>query len=777
MTPGAKKLMADGPSNKSILGFFAKTTAPSSGTMSSAAEQASETLPEVEQALGGPLDAGRASNVASATEQVTDAPEVKQTSETVSGVPETPADPSAALFELAVAQKVKAKEAFVDARQVMLTRGVSVKLCLRDVLAYMFTVLFCWVYEQYPPKVYEDLATIVSPAFADFVVSCMVAASPAVVKYVETCLSLGQPFDMRRFRALLDKTSPLENGRRRQGVYLVILYKALGFWNVYGGSSAALTNKGLLDRISNHLSPIYRLRETDKVLYRVWDNNVHPDDTELGRPILLLPRGHIGKHGIRLLLAMETVVSLFFGTWSEEGANSLKINLSSMYPQSLVKAFSAYCGKNGGPAMDRFDNNLIVMKKAMGFAASDPSQGFKLLQGTNNTLPLKDSRMYKDVDKIRSKKRKHDWQYIISSLVEGVIRRIQMISLLGPNYNWKFTLGTHQEFFISAADTERMYALGFDPKFPHATITLHLADGYDPENWAQVPENTGTATNPLGYEDAHRILLRLSFETEDGTVQELNLKLSSRVSSPLERACLAMTVFEYAVGKLPLPNDDNFQGRRRLDICAQMSAQGTKAWHRDQPEMADEGRYPCDNCGKLFWNVKELTAHTASDPECSAVKQAAKDKVHAAVAGSVDRYKCIAPGCNATYVRFNRLGQHILGNSEGKGGSAKCRKALGINTLDDLKAMQLQCVIDETLIPAYLLATLKGERAPEKYHCSHCGYQQKLFGYMSRHFGFASKKPSPRQLACREGCGIFVESDITEEKVRNPEWTRKDHVR
>jgi hypothetical protein len=740
-------------------------------------EQTSESPASVEQTLSGTmLDAERALSVPSAAPAAVDGSSATgkgaggyfdvftASSSKASGQQKASVDESSA------APVLKASDVVVEARKLLATRGNGVALNLRDVLKYSFTYVFVFVCDRFPVTTADSLTEVVSEKFADDVVSWMQEASPTLVKYVEECLSRKEPWDTRKIRVMLENGGSLEQHRSRHGVYLVLLNKVESFWHVYGGSAAGIgvKSKGIVTRLENHMNSKYRAQHHEKYLYQFMDGDYK---TELARPVLLLPQGYIARNGVKSLLVMETVVAALFGTWRPEGVKgsySKFFDVSSVYPHSLVKAYAEFCNaQENGPRIALSDSNVAVMKKALGFVANpDHAAGIKVLQGGNSSLPLSDSRMY-DGDGRRGEPSD------ISALLHGVEKKLYrdgnscacMIVVPGRLVN------------VSTADMSRLFEGGFSWDMPHVTLSLYLAEGFHPENYAQVREHGESDDNTLGFEIAHRIVLQLAWTAEDFSDHQINVRMPTARRCALERACFAMSLYEYAVGELPSTDDRTVSvGRRRTNLLAAERDDDIKAWHEGQPEMSVK-LIQCKFCLDAFSCEEDLQAHQLEDNSCSVAALQGNVSRDTAKAHGIQLWRC--PACKYEAERFNRVKMHMLSDK-----NVSCRRACGVRTAEDIDGIQRQCVIDESLLNTEMKNKLGINPAPpaKALACKGCNFTIGALHGCFIHLGFkdnkgnvrdASYTPTKKQLACRKACGTTVLADVTLEALRNPAWQPK----
>lgn len=288
-------------------------------------------------------------------------------------------------------------------------------------------------------------------------------------------------------------------------------------------------------------------------------------------------------------------------------------------------------------------------------------------------------------------------------------------------------------------------------------------------------ENSGTEHNPLGHEDAHRIRLQIAWMDCDSNIHEFFVRMSSSNYSPLERACFATSIWEYSTGVLPRSDGEPFEGRHRRDLNYPIGEQGVKAWHKDQPEMADwkESVFETTNyvciCGENFTTPHALTQHRNESPDCKDASAAASAKITQVREKGVHRHKCLNPACNSRFPNWAALTYHLgTVTTNGRGDtrtSHVCQvamNALGIYTAADLEAHKLDTIFDESLFSTGFIAALKKGKVNKQWKCLGCGHQIHHLNHFKGHLGYmlGKRKLTDKMLECREDCGVTDVSQI-----------------
>lgn len=130
---------------------------------------------------------------------------------------------------------------------------------------------------------------------------------------------------------------------------------------------------------------------------------------------------------------------------------------------------------NGGPTVKSSDGNLIVMQKALGFAASDGIP--KMLRGTNFSLPLRDPRLGFFLSKKRFVDLGVTKAQSMLRLHEGLIKRMYW-----AKSKYQFNFSRDVAILITPEDSQKLVSEGFSPDLPFVTVTVDMADGYDLNN-------------------------------------------------------------------------------------------------------------------------------------------------------------------------------------------------------------------------------------------------------------------------------------------------------
>lgn len=538
--------------------------------------------------------------------------------------------------------------------------GAKCGLTFRAILTFMVLVAFSWS-EQF----LTDTACL-QELGADHLVDLVIRGMPPkLLAYLDSCLLDGIAWDVREVMSMLWSR---EHSRNKHGCYLIMLIR--NSLHMYGGSSSRITAQGIFTRLRDHFSESYRASRV-KYLYSLW-NTAKFEEAPVGDMFYHWSLQIAAKYGPLPACCVEFGIIGLFGGWQTNF--KMPSTLSHVFPASLVAMFEQYSGRSCAEGL----NSSAVLAAALAKAAG------KNVRGTNQCLPMDDPHL--------------DQSSPVQRLLIGTECQL--------NFNNGFMFWSplgNTKLPIDKSTAGKMDLLGFQRDSPRATVRLELTEEAHPENWANAPlDAQPTDNNPLGFEHADRILLRIFFTTKDGQVASvLDQRLTGR-GDVLKRACLAMTLLDYAQKELPA---EDF-GPRRFDLTNISEAnvlQGSKVWHTGRPEREElesrsgAVRYQCQNpeCGQKFVKLSEVVWHynltNSLAGKAKPTKRALKCRAAAGITekeqvteerhlipGQVgkkpsknpDVYQCRAPGCGSTFKQWQGFARHF-GFNGANGGPKK----------------------------------------------------------------------------------------------------------
>lgn len=462
--------------------------------------------------------------------------------------------------------------------------GSSCPLNFAAILLYAVQMAFSVAQSLYTAEEFACLVELTAEGLTKLALKGM---PPAVLAYIDECLSSGKAWDISLLMTMLPKHDATKG---KHGIYLILL-ETFGDWlRTYCGSSWNVTKLGMYSRLAQHQSSDYRAgpKCTASRLYKTWDSVRHPVRSHAVGALCFVPASLAGQHGCLPVLVLETAMMSIFSPASRASTQT------SMLPKSLLKMFSAYTGsaKDAQAAAFTKAASRTVMSVNQGLPVHEP-------HGLQRNLGL--------------------WE-----LTDGLTTVVQVENGY-DGVRMPLAFKTCVASPIKMTDGKSgwyhdLVANGFSLDRPYVTLTLEVADETHPECFAQVPCNTGTANNRLGYEMADRILLKASFVISDEQTGSCYVKHSvhSNARNELQRACMAMTLYDYSEHILPPPPAESF-GRRRFNPYLSVAENedldpAPKVWDVTAPEMRDLLElkpFECKNpkCSSRFATLDRLKRH------------------------------------------------------------------------------------------------------------------------------------------------------------------------
>jgi hypothetical protein len=459
--------------------------------------------------------------------------------------------------------------------------GSDVELDLLSVLKHMFSYVIYWAVHVsgWSTEMMEELVDCGAHGLADYVQTHM---DEDMWTYLDGCIREGKPFDLREIMAVLDSKGSVRNSGHAHGVYFIMLVVKDVVYPYCGSSNQS---GGIRNRILQHMLKSERARHTSKVLYQIWDakSGTIPDEDVHFGGVILFPSSDSRRFGRARLLAYETIMTILVCNFNS--SDSLQgFDPNAALPKSLVDMFCLTAASRGCKTVDESLPSARRMLRAMVFTSGND------IVPTNIQLPLSEPSLQHTP--------------LMFRLRDGVVLDVQFLD----DGHWKARLHRSGYIYFSSEDIDDMKARGFDTGYPSSRsldVKLVLSDQDESDNWAAVEHDGITPGNPEGYELARRILLVATWVAQDGSEETINLKMETRqpkaarrrqLPSGLQRACLSMTLYEYAYGLLP--NGEPNNGRRRMDYEQTGYASVAKAWQRGEVECDTAGDHNKVDSGK-----------------------------------------------------------------------------------------------------------------------------------------------------------------------------------
>ncbi|KAK5680500.1 hypothetical protein LTS10_007430 [Elasticomyces elasticus] len=461
----------------------------------------------------------------------------------------------------------------------------AVALCFRSLMISIVQS----VIDAVPLFIAEDERAPYLAFSAVALVKLMIEGMPdGLIDYIDECLAKGEPWDIRKLMLLLH---PRESTRNRIGCYMIALMTTLNKIHTYVGSSGRLTQSMMFTRIAEHFNPSYRARSTSKPLYQNWDRKSDPVLRALCGAIFFLPLGHLARHSIAPLVILETSSIAFFTT-PHDRSTFVKVNglVEMLFPRVLLDCFANFIGSTLPKGLSDLTTSQVVAR------ALAKTSGAEWVVATNSTAPISEMIVTGPG---------------LTPLIDGGLQRQLLQKTQNPSGKpfFQVCLAGVCSFIIIGTDTyPLLLAAGLDLTRPHISLELLVSDEYDPENFAQVSENTGSLMNPEGFEDAHRLRLQLSFVKADNTVGTFTIKRAKSNKGELERACHAMSIYDYARGILPRATF----GPRRVQFGVSEAEHkaiepGLKVWEEEREDA--ERPFECKHCHLRTPSIQALRTH------------------------------------------------------------------------------------------------------------------------------------------------------------------------